>query len=240
MQEIILISLFNLVAAIIFIIAAGKMYAVVVNKKEKVSILYFFYGLVFIALYLIVKSLPGIILTDGFFVNASAALFSPLLLIGGMFFFLIPFNLLKLKKIERVYIVFMLCMVAVSSFLNFWGLRGKDSIYRGADYWVILKDPFLDYGSLLIGALFALSLFTATAFYFYFAYQKRKKEVAFGRAIMIGAACLFLFIGGLTENVIGLFVENFFVVETVTSISYIMGAITLVASINYKGEKVKK
>ena len=239
MQELILISSFHLAASLALSIAAVRIYFVV-RKKKSTSIAYFFYGLSLIALYLFTKAMPGIILEDGFLVYALSSLFRPILLLGGMFFCLIPFRLLGMSVLERLYIGLTLLAILIISALNYFGLEGKEELYRGSAYWIIIRDPFLDYGALFAGIVFALSLLTAMGFYAHFTHKKRKSEIAFGRALMITVACFFLFGGAATSYIIGTFVENHIAVGTVSSLFYIMGAVVLVASVNYKGEKKLK
>lgn len=259
-KEIYLISAFYFVAAIVSLIVGTKMYFVSRKKKKSDTIRYFFYGFIFITVYLATRSLPGVMIEAPYASLAIISLFKPFLLIGGMFFCLIPLSLINSKITKRLYIIAISCIVVISTILNFVGLTEKSLGAIKSHLYFVSTNNFINYSSNIIDFFFIISLVFATGFYFYFAKKQRKNEIAFGRSIMIGMGCLFFLLAVVFnylfliyfsyDSIIDIFTEKdvqimydmsrFIVSETVASLSFMIGSVCFVASVGYKGEKLKK
>ncbi|GEM_PF-2400152 len=259
-KEIYLISSFYLVATFVLLVSGTKMYLVFRKKKKSDTIRYFFYGFIFIAIYLLTRSLPEVIIKDPQISLAVVSLFKPLLLVGGIFFCLIPLRLINSRIIERFYIIAMTFVVIISTLLNFIGLTEGGADIKANDYYFTSSNYFINYSSNIVNFFFAISLIFATVFYFQFAKKQRKNEIAFGRSIMIGMGCLFFLLAVIFdyfflfylsyESIFDVLVKGesqiiygtgrFILSETAASLSFILAAVCLVSSVNYKGERAKK
>ncbi len=229
MDEIIIIS-FLYFAASAFSLAAGvKMFFVAREKEKSRAVRYFFYGLLFIALYLLINGLPGFYEEGYFPVFVLVSLFRPFLIIGGMFFCLIPLHLMGSEKIERIYTYAALFVVILSSGLSFFEITRQ-----------LPAEHFLArYGPNIVALFFILSLLFAGVFYFRHAFKKRKKKVVFGRSIMIGTGCVLFLLGASFKYVLETAIQDPVFAGIVASLAFIMGSVSFVASITYKGEKTK-
>ncbi len=241
MQDFLLVAMFNFTASVVCLVAAVKMYFVGRKNIENIKIPYFFYSFVFIAIYLFSSGLPLLFARDSFAVAVVGALSRPLLLIGAMFLCLIPLNLMKTKSLEKVYVLSVLAIVLVSSVLSFLGLNQVKRFFpfHDAQYWIHLENPLLVSGFFLTGGFVIISLLFASFFYFRFALEKRREEVAFGKAMMIGIGCSLLLLAVASGHIFGIIIGEFVVTSTIASLLFIMGVVSLIASVNYKGESKK-
>ncbi len=241
MQDFPLVAIFNFTAFAVCFVAAVKMYLISRKNMDNIKILYFFYSFVFIAIYLSSGGIPLLFASDSFSVAVIGSLFRPFLLIGGMFLCLIPLNLMKKELIEKIYILATLAVVLASSVLSFLGLSQIRSVFPldNIEYWIHPDNPLLAFGAVLTGGFFIASLLFASVFYFRFALGKRGKEIAFGKAMMIGMGCLLLLLAVVSSHIFGIITGDFIVTGTVASLLFIMGVVSLIASVNYKGESKK-
>ncbi len=238
MQEFPLVAMFNLAASIVCLIAAVKMYSITREKTDNVKIRYFFYSFIFITIYLFAGGIPLLIVRDSFSVAVVTSLFRPFLLLGGMFLCLIPLSLIKIRVLENIYIFATLAVILVSSVLTFLGLSeaGRIFPYHEIEYWIHPESALVTASVILTGVFFILSLLFSSLFYFRFAMGKRKEEVAFGKAIMIGLGCFLFLCAVASSHILGIILGDFVVTNTVASLFFIMGVVSLIASVNYKGE----
>ncbi len=237
MQNFPLIILFNFAASMVCLVAAVKMYFVAQEKKN-IKINYFFYSFTFIFIYFFAMGLPLFFVKDSFSVSVVIFLFRPFLLIGGMFLCLIPISFIKNKIIEKVYVLATLAIFLGSSVLTFFGLNEVKKFFShsGIDYWIYPESTLITVSMILTGVFLALSFLFAAVFYFRFALEKREEEVAFGKAIMIGAGCLFLLFAVVSSHIFGVILGELIVTNIVASLFFIMSVVFLIASVNYKGE----
>ncbi len=237
MQNLPLIILFNFAASMVCLVAAVKMY-LVAQEKKNIKINYFFYSFTFIFVYLFAIGLPLFFVKDSFSASVITLLFRPFLLIGGMFLCLIPINFIKSKIIEKIYIFTTLAIVLVSSVLTFFGLNEVKRVFshREIDYWIYPESTMITASIILTGVFLIFSFLFAAGFYFRFALEKRGEEVAFGKAVMIGAGCLFLIFAIVSSHIFGVILREFVVTNIVASLFFIMSVVFLIASVNYKGE----
>ncbi len=239
-----LTSLFNFTAAIICLITTARMYLVIRRgRSESVNIKYYFYALLFVAVYLFIGGFPFIIVEDSYSVAVITAFFRPALLFGGMFLTLIPINLSKIKITESFYFYFVVIIAVFSSILTFMGIKeiGHDFFYKEVGHWIRPDNSFIIYGMLLIGIVFVLSLLFATVFYARLAIKERKDEVVFGKAAMMTIGCFAFLCAGASNYLFGLESINFIITSIIASLFFVMGSVAFTASVNYKGEsKFKK
>ncbi len=242
MQEALLISIFNLTAAVVCLISAVRMYFVVKENPNNKRIQYFFYSFVFIFVYFLTNGLPYLIIDNPFSLLSITSLFRPFLLIGGMFLLLTPINFTRFRSLENLYIYFVLILIIFSNFLIFWGLREISDSTLGLEIGYIVRPEniLVISGMLVAGATFAISLFLATSFYFISAFRMRDNYFASSKAVMIGIGCLFFLIGATLNYIVGIYAENFIFTNTVASLFFMTGSISLISSVNYKEVDNKK
>ncbi len=240
MENIFLLSLFNLAVGIVSLVAAVKMHQVSKKLEESIKITYFLYSFIFFTAYFLLNGITIAVVDNSFSLAVMRFAFYPLLVIGGMFLCLIPINLTRFKKVEIFYIFGVLLVILASSILTFLGLdKLGDFPYREIEYWIRPTNVFLFWSVLLLGITLLGSLLFSTAFYLRFAIKRRKHEVPFGKAIMIGGGCLFFSLAIFSDYFVGEFFREFIVTNTIATLLFIMGILMLVSSINYKGEKKK-
>jgi len=229
MDEIVLISFLYLVASVFTLAAGIRMFFITKEKEKSVTVRYFFYGLIFIAGYFFINGLLGFYGTGTFPAFVLVSFFRPFLLIGGMFFCLIPFNLLGAEKAERIYTYTALFVVLVSSFLSYLEITRQLSP----------EGLIAKYGMGLTGIFFIASLLFAGLFYFRAAVKKRENKVVMGRSIMIGMGCVLFALGATSKYVVGVLTEDVIGTGIPTSLLFIVGSMALAASITYRGERSK-
>lgn len=235
-----MLSIFNLAVAIVSLVAAVKMNQVSKKLEKSIKITYFFYSFVFFTVYFLLNGITIAVVDNSFSLAVMRFTSYPLLVIGGMFLCLIPINLTRLKKVETFYISGVLLVILTSSILTFFGLNSLGEFpYRDIEYWIRPTNVFLFWSVFLLGATLLGSLLFSTAFYLRFAVKKRKHEVPFGKAVMIGGGCLFFSLAIFSDYFVGEFLQEFIVTNTIATLLFIMGILMLVSSINYKGEKKK-
>jgi hypothetical protein len=237
MQIITLTSVFNLVAAIVCLVATYKMFFVSREKSDNLNIRYYFLSLVFITIYLFVNSVPLLIIKDSFSISVVTSSFYPFLILGGMFLCLIPINLLKLKKIENVYIFSVLIVIITSSVFAFLGLKeiGKISFFREIEYWIRPQNTMIALSTAMVGWFFLFSLLLPILFYFFYAIKKRKNRVVFGKSIMLGLGCLFFLSAVALSYIFGGNPENLLINSALSSLLFMLGAVVFISSVIYKG-----
>ena len=244
MDVLFLPPIFNLAAAVVCLIGAVKMHFVSSEKGDNVNIRYYFYSFVFITLYLLASGLPILLVEDSYIVFVLTALFRPFLLLGGMFLSLIALNLLKAGKLSDFYIFGVLFTILLSSVLTFLGIRGIGratlASLTEAGYWIRPDSELITYGMISIGIVFVTSLFFSSVYYFWFAVTRRKHEVPFGKALMMGMSCTFFSFAAIANYILGANPDNYFLASLIASLMFIMGAVTLIGGVTYKGEKKKE
>ncbi len=240
MQEIPLISIFNFAAGLICTVSAVQMYFVTKKIPENIRIRYFFYSFIFIAVYFFASGLPMLAVKDPFSITALSSLFSPFLLIGGMFLCLIPLNLKRFKILENLYMWLIFLIVLSGSVLNFLGLReiAGISFYRNIEYWIRPENDLITYGTIILGLSFIISLLLASVFYFNYAIKKKKNKTAFSKAMMIGIGCFLFSLGAFCNYVIGLSPENFILMNHVGSLLFMTGTVAFNSSVFYKEKSI--
>ncbi len=236
MDNFLTISIFNFTAALVCLTATLKMYSAVKKNPENIKIRYFFYSFIFITVYLLTSGLPIVIVKDAFSVSVITFLFVPFLIIGAMFLTLTAVSFTKFKKYEKLYIYVFLLIILLSSFLNFLGL-GNTRRSDMAEQWFRPESNLIVYGMYLAGVFIIISLLFTILFYFRFAKQHKKNDIAFGRSIMIAEGCLFFLLAVISNNFFGITPERFLTSNVVASIFYMTGAICFISSIVYQGKK---
>ncbi len=241
-------SLFNLGAAMICFIAAGRM-IFSVNKRENISVnvKYYMYALIFVATYLLAGGMPAVFIEDSYLIALTASFFRPFLLFGGMFFALTPINLSGAKVIESFYVYVIMIIAFFSSVLSFMGIRdiGKDYFVKTFNYlgdleYLLRPDSiFNSYSMVMVGIFFSISLLFATVFYIHFAFKQKKDDIAFGRAVMMAIGCFMFMSAGLSSYIFGLNPLNFLLTSITSSLLFMMGSVAFIASVSYNGEKNK-
>lgn len=236
-----LTSLFNFLASIICIASAIKVFFVIKSKKRKsISIKYYFYSFLFISIYLFIGALPFFIIENYYFILLSVTLFRPFLIIAGMFLTLIIINLAKFKLIDTLYMYGSVAIILISSVLTIFGISEiSDSILieRNIESLMRPENTFIVAGVLITGIYFSLSVLAAFIFYAKFAIKEKLNKVASGKAIMMAIGCFMFFLAGLVKYIIGIAPENFIIASIAASFLFMMGSISFIASVNYKGEK---
>ncbi len=237
MDNFLIISIFNFTAALVCLTATVKMYFVVKKNPENIKIRYFFYSFIFITIYLFTAGLPIVIVKDAFSSSVITFLFVPFLIIGGMFLTLTAIHFTKFKKYEKSYTYTLLFIVLFSNFLTFWGLKNIGGVSGGPENWFRPDSALIVCGMLTASTFLIISLFFTTLFYFRFAMEHRKNDLAFGRSAMIALGCFFFLFAIFSNNIIGITAERFLTANLIASIFYMIGAICFISSIVYKGKK---
>ncbi len=235
MQNFLIISILNFMAAFICLIAVLKMYSAVKKNPENSKIRYYFYSFIFITVYLLTSGLPIIVVKDPFSVSVITFLFIPFLLIGSMFLSLTAINFTKFQKYEKIYIYFFLFVVLLSSLLNFLGLS-KTSLSNNPEYWFRPQSAMIVYGILVTSFFLITSLSFAVISYLSLAKKYKRNDIAFGRSVMIAEGCFFFLLAIFFNNVVGITAEKFLISNAVASIFYMTGAICFISSVVYRGK----
>jgi hypothetical protein len=235
-----LTSIFNLTAAGVCFITTLKLYFV--NKKgaEDVKVRYFFYSFVFITIYLFTNGLPFLVVKEPLAIVVISSLFLPFLLLAGMFFCLTPLNFTKHRKYEKTYIYLFLVSVLMSSILIFLGINEVSVFKDGFENWMRPENNLIFYGTLIVGISFAISLLFSVIFYFRYAFKNKKNNIVFGKSLMIGVGCLFFLLAVFFNYIIGTTPERFLTTSMMSSVFFMIGAISFISSTLYKGEKKYK
>ncbi len=233
-------SMLNYAAAAICLIAATRMYFAAKEKKDNNNVRYFFYSFVFLSIYFFANGIPLFFFNGTFSITVITSVFRPFLLIAGMFLCLIPINLTRLRVFEKYYIYTLISITIISSALT---LRGLISLNRipikgiGLEYWVRPENSFFLYGMILTGVFFALPVFVSSIYYFVFGMKNKGDKIVFGRSLMIGFGSLCLSLGAVLMYVYGVTADSFLFASTIASVLFMMGAVSFISSVNYKGEK---
>jgi hypothetical protein len=235
-------SILNFAAAGVCFITAIKLYFANAKNKKNIKLQYFFYSFIFITVYLFTSGLPFFVIKESFSIMVINSLFLPFLLIAGMFFCLTPINFTKFKKYEKLYIYTLLFVVLTSSILLFLGLDRALLLTagKGFEYWARPEAPLIRYGMLISGISFILSLLFAVIFYFRYGFKNRKSKIVFGKSLMIGTGCLFFMFAVFSSYIIGITAERFLATSMMASVFFMIGAVSFISSITYKGEKKSK
>ncbi len=241
MNLFIMTSFFNVLASLICLIAAIKVFLVVRGRRrESINIKYYFYALFFVAVYLFVGALPFFAIKNPYLIVASTTFFRPLLIISGMFLTLIAINLSRVKMINAFYIYLTIIIVYLSSVFIIVGISqisGSAFYIEEIERWMRPDNSLIITGTLIVGLFFSLSIFSSFIFYTHFALKQKQNKVAFGKAIMMATGCLMFFLAGVSKYIIGIMPGNFALTSIAASFLFVMGSIAFVSSVNYKGEK---
>ncbi len=238
MENFLIISILNFMAASIFLLAILKMYFAVKKNRENKKIRYYFYSFIFIAVYVFVSGLPVVVIKDPLSISVITFLLIPLLLIGSMFLSLTAINFTKFQKYEKSYIYLFLFVILLSSFLTFLGLS-RSSLNSSPEFWFRPQNVVIVYGLLIAKSFLVISLSFTVLSYLSLAKKYRENEIAFGKSLMIAEGCFFFLLAVFFNNVIGTTAEQFFISNAVASIFYMTGAICFISSVMYRGKKYK-
>lgn len=241
MELITITSFFNLLASFICIAAALKIFIVIRNKKrESINIRYFFYAFLFISIYLLIGVLPLFIEKNPYFIVFFIAFFRSFLVIGGMFLMLITINLSKIKLLDSIYVYVTISVVLFSSILTILGISeisGNIFLQESTENLMRPDNILIIIATIITGLYFSLSVLIAFIFYLRFALREKLNKVALGKAIMMSIGCLMFFCAGLIKYIVGIDADNFILTSVAASFLFMMGSISFIASVNYKGEK---
>ncbi len=234
-----LTSIINFTAGVVCLITAVRLYFATTKSPENIKLKYFFYGFIFITIYLLATGIP-LFITNPLAVSLFSFAFIPFLLISGMFLCLVPINFTRFKKYEKLYTYTLLFLLLLSTGMIFFGLS-EPGISFGRDIESQLRpeSTLITYGMIISGIAFIISLLFSVIFYFRFAIRRKNNKLVFGKSLMIGIGCTFFILAVFSNYIIGANPKNFLEASVLAGIFFMIGALSFISSTLYKGERKK-
>lgn len=232
-----LVSISNLITLPFLIVISFRLFLSFLGTKDK-NIGYFFTAFALLTIMEGLVASPGLIFKNLIQIGTVFAIFPFFVFLGLGFWGAIPFSILKLKKVERI---FLICLLLIAIFTTVINLNNVQSAvvyqYPPFIYWEDTRGTAMN---IFIGLLSGLILLFIILFFFINGLKSNKRYVRV-RSFLISGGVAGFFLASIINFVVGASHSTYKYMSSLTSaLLLILSSIIIFAGIHYKNKKDSK